>query len=41
MIGMTTNLISYSSGSGIVIFEFNAFSGKIKSWKENNITIFS
>ena len=41
MIGMTANFVSYSSYSGISISEFNAFSRKIKSWKDNSITVFS
>ena len=39
MIRMTTNLISCSSDSGIVIFESNAFSGKIKNWKDDSISV--
>ena len=41
MIGMTTNFISYCSNSVIDISKSNAFSGKIKRWKDNSIAVFS
>ena len=41
MIAMTANCISYSSYSGISISEFNAFSRKIKNWKDYSIAVFS